>query len=144
MYTALAPPSSLCCSYFLPTVVLQRKYLCERAGAFDKWTSLGNVGYRALVRTCYKTFHLDDLDLHRDLERRGVATEDDLPGYLYRNDALKLRGAISAMVENVLTCFYECDDDVRNDTELFGWISVSRGEKHCLVENKNIKKLFRI
>ena len=99
----------------------------ERAGAFDKWTSLGNVGYRALVRTCFKTFHLDDLDLIRDLERRGVASEDDLPGYLYRNDAVRLWEAISKMVCSVLACFYKCDDDVTSDTELFGWISVRSG-----------------
>ena len=105
-------------------MALQRKHLCEKAGAFDKWTSLGNVGYRALVRECFKTFHMDDLDLHRDLERRGVATEDDLPDYLYRNDALNLWEAISKMISQVLRCFYITDDDVTQDTELSGWISV--------------------
>ena len=90
----------------------------------DKWTSLGADGYRALIKACFKQFTLDDLDLPRDLAARGVDNHDELPGYFYRDDGLKLWNSLAKFCFKVITHFYKTDDDVREDTELAAWISV--------------------
>ena len=110
--------------YLLPTNSLVRKHLCERGAAMDKWTSLGADGYRALIKTCFKQFTLDDLDLPRDLAARGVDNHEELPGYFYRDDGLKLWNSLAKFCFKVITHFYKTDDDVREDTELAAWISV--------------------
>ena len=110
--------------YLLPTNALIRKHLCEKAGAMDKWTSLGTDGYRALIKAYFKTFKMDELDLPQDLMNRGVENSDQLPGYLYRDDGLKLWNAIGKFCFRVITHFYTTDDDVKEDTEIQAWITV--------------------
>ena len=70
---------------------------------------------------------MNDLDLPSDLAARGVDSSEALPGYYYRDDGLKLWQALAKFCFKVITHFYKTDDDVKEDTELSLWISVSDG-----------------
>ncbi len=61
-----------------------RVHVLGKGGALDKWTSMGSQGYKELVTRLYANFSLNDLDLPRDLSRRGVEDSKRLPNYYYR------------------------------------------------------------
>jgi len=64
------------------------------------------------------TFTFNDLDPANDLRARGVDDEHRLPGYYYRDDALRVWTHVRRCVEQVLAFFYETDSDVTIDSEL--------------------------
>ena len=109
--------------YFLPTNTLLRKHLCDKGGAIDKWTSLGSEGFKILVKKYFKNFSFEELDFPRDLISRGVEDSDKLPGYLYRDDGLKMWNAIGKYCFSIITHFYTTNDDVEEDHELQNWMS---------------------
>lgn len=125
--------------YMLPTASLLRKHLCERSAGMDKWTSLGADGYRALIKAYFKQFTLDELDLPLDLARRGVDRAESLPGYLYRDDGLKLWNALAKFCFKIITHLYKTDDDVKEDTELGAWIAV--GVTSCDVNMTSMQRI---
>lgn len=53
-----------------------------------------------------------------DLARRGVADTTKLPGYLWRDDALLLWGAITEFAKKILAHHYSSDKAVQSDPEL--------------------------
>ncbi|WP_263080427.1 hypothetical protein [Endozoicomonas sp. Mp262] len=55
------------------------------------------------------------------LERRGVASQEDLPDYPYRDDAILVWGAIRDWVRDYVAIYYSSDQDVVEDTELTAW-----------------------
>lgn len=61
--------------------------------------------------------------LAADLAARGVANEADLPDYPYRDDARLLAAAITDFVTEYVAIYYKTDDDVKNDTELHGFLA---------------------
>ena len=70
----------------------------------------------------YKTFDYESIKLPQSLDKRGVADSTVLPNYLYRDDALKLWGAINQFVDNILRIYYHSDEDVQQDDEIQQWI----------------------
>ena len=51
--------------------------------------------------------------------QRGMA---DIPSYHFRDDGLKLWGAIKDYAEDIVNVFYISNEDVVADWELQGWV----------------------
>jgi arachidonate 5-lipoxygenase len=85
------------------------------------YTSIGVEGFHTLIRKYWSSrdlFQFNDLDPLYDFRRRGVNDEVKLPGYLYRDDAVRLWNILKPSVYQLLSIFYHTDDDVRGDSEI--------------------------
>ena len=60
----------------------------------------------------YKSLTWASYDLPRVLEERGVLDKDKLPGFHYRDDALKLWQIIKEYITDILNIYYHSDKDV--------------------------------
>lgn len=60
----------------------------------------------------YKSLTWASYDLPRALEERGVLDKDKLPGFHYRDDALKLWQIIKEYITDILNIYYHSDEDV--------------------------------
>ncbi|KAK3579727.1 hypothetical protein CHS0354_008868 [Potamilus streckersoni] len=78
------------------------------------------------IRSAYRSFHWDDMNIPKDLAKRGVEDPDLLPRYWYRDDSLMLWESILEFVSRVMNIFYSTDDDVRADEELQHWMKENR------------------
>ncbi|KAL3883123.1 hypothetical protein ACJMK2_029416 [Sinanodonta woodiana] len=78
------------------------------------------------IRSAYRLFHWDDMNIPKDLAKRGVDDPGVLPGYWYRDDSLMLWKSILKFVSGVMNIFYSTDDDVRADGELQHWMKENR------------------
>ena len=61
----------------------------------------------------YKSMNWASYDLPRVLEERGVLDEDKLPGFYYRDDALRLWQVIKEYITDILNIYYHSDKDVK-------------------------------
>lgn len=98
-----------------------RTKLIVPGGAIDVTMALGSYGSLQLVANGYASWSFDRYALQADLAARGVLDASALPGYHYRDDALKLWHAIEGFVDEVLRTFYPTDEDIRGDYELQAW-----------------------
>jgi Lipoxygenase len=87
-------------------------------GPIDKTMSVGRDGALALCARGWKEWSFAQYDLRKDLRSRGVDDAALLPGYHYRDDALKVWDVIAAFVGDVVRSFYRTDDDVAGAPEL--------------------------
>ena len=71
-----------------------------------------------LAANMYSDFHMSEVNIEQDLERRGVADSKKLPNYWYRDDGLLLWGAIHRYVTKLTAVYYQTDQDCVNDLEL--------------------------
>uniref|UniRef100_A0A6I8NYB5 Arachidonate 15-lipoxygenase type B n=1 Tax=Ornithorhynchus anatinus TaxID=9258 RepID=A0A6I8NYB5_ORNAN len=99
--------------------ILGRSGLFFPGGLIDKSTSLGREGSlqlsaKELATLTYRSFCLPD-----DLRDRGVY---GLQGYYYRDDGLKLWGAIESFASEIVDLYYPDDGVVRGDSELQTWV----------------------
>lgn len=60
----------------------------------------------------YKSLMWTSYDLPRVLEERGVLDKDKLPGFHYRDDALRLWQIIKEYIADILNIYYHSDKDV--------------------------------
>lgn len=90
-------------------------------GPIDKTMSVGRDGALALCAKGWKEWSFAQYDLRKDLRSRGVDDAALLPGYHYRDDALKVWDVIAAFVGDVVRSFYRTDADVAGDHELQAW-----------------------
>ncbi|MEO6571901.1 MAG: lipoxygenase family protein, partial [Ilumatobacteraceae bacterium] len=117
VYELLAP-------HFAGTIDINHKARTELlvpGGPIDVAISVGTDGSYWLINQALRTFTFDDLDPRRDIEGRGVGDAASLPGYFYRDDALRLWDVIGAFVEDVLRVYYPDDATVAADDELAAW-----------------------
>lgn len=61
----------------------------------------------------YKSLNWSSYDLPRMLEERGVHDADKLPGFHYRDDALRLWQIIKEYVTDILKAYYHSDNDIK-------------------------------
>ncbi|KAK2148976.1 hypothetical protein LSH36_473g03007 [Paralvinella palmiformis] len=109
--------------YTLAVNVLGRQLLYPAEdGLFERFLAVGGQHER-LVRDAYGRFHVDELNLPRNVRRRGVDDWRMLPCYWYRDDGLAIWGAIEKYVGTVLQLCYRNDDNVKADEELQAWIA---------------------
>ena len=102
-----------------------RHGLLAEGGPIDRVFAMGVHGGMELLASKWKDpqWTFADYDLENDLKTRGVANNDDLPNYFYRDDARKLHAAIGEFVSAIVSSFYFKDDDVAEDFELQAWRS---------------------
>jgi hypothetical protein len=75
-----------------------------------------------LCAKAWKDWSFTQYDLRADLSARGVDDPKLLPGYHYRDDALRIWDVIAEFVGAVLRQFYRDDADVAADSELQAWV----------------------
>jgi len=82
------------------------------------------------LKTFYKTFTFNDMNIPKLLRKNGVANK--IPHYYYAQDTLKLWKMLEKYISEVVNLFYKTDKDVIEDSELqqfadesanlgFGW-----------------------
>ncbi|XP_068721239.1 allene oxide synthase-lipoxygenase protein-like [Montipora capricornis] len=101
---------------------LGRERLISAGGVADDTLSVGGGGHIELMKKYYKTVNLSSYDLPKVLKERGVDDPDKLPGFHYRDDALKLWNAIKEFVTKLMSIYYQSDEEMEKDTELQAWI----------------------
>ena len=100
-----------------------RETLLNDNGLFDQLSSLGDEGRNELYRRAAGEYHLQWNNIAKDVKERGVDNQEELPGYYYRDDGLKIWNALQHYVEGIVSLFYDADEDVVNDPELQNWAS---------------------
>lgn len=101
---------------------LGRERLIPAGGVADNTLSLGGGGHVALMQKYYKSLSWSSFDLPRVFKERGIMDAKKLPGFFYRDDSLRLWGAIKDYVSSILSIYYSSDTDIQKDTELQEWI----------------------
>jgi len=101
---------------------LGRERLIPKGGVADHALSVGGGGHVHLMQKYYKSLTWSSYDLPEVLKERGVHEHDKLPGFHYRDDALKLWFIIKEYIVDILQIYYHSDEDVSKDTELQAWI----------------------
>ena len=78
------------------------------------------------MKKYYKDLSWSTYDLPKVFKQRGVHDAKKLPGFYYRDDALKLWQAIGDFVTSILAIYYHSDKDIRNVSYApFGYFSRS-------------------
>ena len=95
-----------------------RDTLINGGGIIDRIMSVGGAGKVELIKRAYASYSVHLTNIVRSLNRRGVNNPEELPGYYYRDDGLKIWGALKEYVGNVIRHFYTDDAAVKADKEL--------------------------
>jgi arachidonate 15-lipoxygenase len=118
------PLNALLRPHFRDTMAINRDArttLIAPGGPIDVTMALGTYGNLQLAARSYAEWSFDRAGLKADLAARGVLDPAVLPGYHYRDDALKLWDAIETFADEILRVFYRTDEDIRADYELQAW-----------------------
>ncbi|XP_013867040.1 hydroperoxide isomerase ALOXE3 [Austrofundulus limnaeus] len=116
--------------YTLHINIFVRMSVLGPGGALSE-SSLGVDGMRELMRRALSNMTYSALCLPDNITARGL---ESIPGFYYRDDALKLWNYIMSFVRSMVELFYSSDSDVRKDTELQEWIHEIF--THGFLENK--------
>jgi arachidonate 15-lipoxygenase len=118
------PIAELLRPHFTGTIAINdeaRTTMLAPGGPIDQVLAVGSEGAYWLIDQEYREWSFDRWNPREEMQRRGVLDPDRLPGYHYRDDALRLFDAISAYVADLIGVFYRRDDDVLDDWELQAW-----------------------
>ncbi|KAM6453133.1 polyunsaturated fatty acid lipoxygenase ALOX15B-like [Liasis olivaceus] len=106
--------------YTLHINVLGRENLLAPNGMLDKVMGTGFQGLSQLVARGLSKLTYSTLCLPDELRDRGV---ESLPNYYYKEDGLKLWGAIESFVSGIISLYYPSDTAVEKDMELQAWVA---------------------
>ncbi|XP_022380401.1 arachidonate 15-lipoxygenase B isoform X2 [Enhydra lutris kenyoni] len=84
-----------------------------------KSTGIGVRGFSELIQRNMQQLSYSVLCLPEDIRARGV---EDIPNYYYRNDGLKIWGAVESFVSEIIHIYYPSDTAVQDDPELQAWV----------------------
>ena len=98
-----------------------RASLINKGGAIDRIFSIGGEGKEELIRRASLAYSVHWTNIKRSVKERGVDNLDELPGYYYRDDGLKMWNALEKYVRRIVDLFYPTDDMVLGDKELQQW-----------------------
>lgn len=95
-----------------------RTTLINDGGPIDMSHSVTGKGKWELIERYNRGYSVHLTNIKRSIKERGV---EDVPGYYYRDDGIKIWDAIEVYVSEIINLFYSSDEDVKNDPELQNW-----------------------
>ncbi len=100
-----------------------RLLLINKGGILDQIFGIGGEGKVEFLKRAYKEYNVDWTNIEKNVAERGVDNAEQLPGYYYRDDGLKIFAAFKDFVTDVVDRFYpsKSDEDIKNDAELQAW-----------------------
>ena len=98
-----------------------RATLINDGGIIAKAFGIGGAGMKELLKRASTAYSVDWTNIKKYVKQRGVDNPDQLPGYYYRDDGLKVFAAFEEYVSDVVNSFYASDNDVKCDSELQCW-----------------------
>ena len=98
-----------------------RRSLINDEGIIDNIFSIGGEGKNELVRRSNSLYRVQWNHIKKSVKERGVDNPDELPGYHYRDDGIKVWDAIESYTRDIINIFYESNTDVKDDPELQEW-----------------------
>ena len=87
----------------------------------DQLFAIGGEGKEELFKRAFAAYNVHCTNIKHNTKQRGVDNPDQLPGYYYRDDGLKIWEAIEAYAKDIINHFYHSDGDVKGDPELQQW-----------------------
>ncbi len=98
-----------------------RVTLINSGGVIDRFFGIGGEGYTEIWRRCGATYNVHTSNIKRWAKERGVDNAEQLPGYYYRDDGIKVWDALEQYAGDVINEFYKTDEDLVSDDELQAW-----------------------
>ena len=96
-----------------------RTKMLAPGGPIDSTMAVGAKGaFELMARAWWEQWDYGQHNVPTDLAERGVDDDQALPGYHWRDDALRLWDIIGRYVQNMIDHFYASDQDVIDDWEL--------------------------
>jgi arachidonate 15-lipoxygenase len=120
------PLHELLAPHFTGTIAINdeaRRSMLAPGGPIDVTMAVGSEGAFWLIAQEYANWSFGDWNPRVEMERRAVLDPQRLPGFHYRDDALRLFDVIGNYVRDLLGLFYVGDADVQDDSELQAWIA---------------------
>ena len=119
------PINKLLLPHFRYTMAINtraRASLINNGGIIDELFAIGGKGKVEFFKKASKIYSVDWTNIKSNVKTRGVDDAEQLPGYYYRDDGLKLFNTMEEYVRDVVSAFYASDEDVLADTELQDWV----------------------
>ncbi len=98
-----------------------RATLINPGGIIDRFFGIGGEGLTRMWRRCGATYNVHTSNIKRWAKERGVDNAEQLPGYYYRDDGIKVWDSLEKYTGDIIDQYYETDEDVANDEELQAW-----------------------
>ncbi len=98
-----------------------RNKLIAPGGPIDESIAVGAEGSLTLVGIEYDRWTFETGNPIKDLEKRGLLSDEVLPNYHYRDDVLKYYKVIREYTQDMLRVWYPSDKSVQEDPELQAW-----------------------
>ena len=98
-----------------------RATLINPGGIIDQFFGIGGEGLATAFKRCGSTYNVHTSNIKRWAKERGVENAEQLPGYYYRDDGIKVWDALESYASDIINEFYQTDEDVVNDEELQAW-----------------------
>ena len=99
-----------------------RATLISTNGLIAQNFSIGSEGMDELFKKAAAAHRVQWTNIKWNLKERGVDNSDELPGYYYRDDGIRIWDAIEEYVHEIIFLFYENDEEVKNDPEVQQWV----------------------
>ena len=98
-----------------------RATLINDGGSIANLFAIGGAGQFEFFRRTSAQYSVHWTNIVKSIKQRGVDSQQQLPGYYYRDDGVKIWKAIDKYVSGIINEFYRTDEDVKGDKELQSW-----------------------
>ena len=99
-----------------------RATLISKDGIIAQNFAIGSDGMEELFKRAATAHRVQWTNIKKNLKERGVDNREQLPGYYYRDDGIKIWNVTEEYVKEVIDLFYENSEDVKKDTEVKQWV----------------------
>jgi arachidonate 5-lipoxygenase len=98
-----------------------RATLINDGGTISTLFAIGGAGQFEFLRRTSAQYSVYWTDIVGSVKERGVHNQEQLPGYYYRDDGVKIWNATEKYVSGIIGEYYKTDEDVKSDKELQSW-----------------------